>query len=57
MASPNMTEGMVAATILIHPTKPPGCMWRRPLNSAVLAAPTHKGLGKVSDGTSTQVVT
>ena len=25
-------------------------MWRIPLNSAVLAAPTHKGFGKVSNG-------
>ena len=32
-------------------------MWRRPLNSAVLAFPTHRGPEKVSDGTSTQVVT
>jgi len=31
-------------------------MWRRPLNSAVLVAATHKEFGKVSDGTSTQVV-
>ena len=31
-------------------------MWRRPLNSAALAAPTDKGLGKAFDGTSTQVV-
>jgi len=31
-------------------------MWRRPLNDAVLAALMHKGLERVSDGTSTQVV-
>jgi len=31
-------------------------MWRKFLNSAALAAPTHKGLGKMFDGTSTQVV-
>ena len=31
-------------------------MWRRPLNSIVLAAPTHKGSRRVSDGTSIQVV-
>ena len=31
-------------------------MWRRPLNSAALVAPTHKRLMRVSDGTSTQVV-
>ena len=30
-------------------------MWRRPQNSAVLAATTHKKPEKVSDGTSTQV--
>ena len=32
-------------------------MWRRPLNSAALAALTHRGLVRVFDGTSTQVVT
>ena len=31
-------------------------MWRRPLNSATFVAPTHKGLVRVSDGTSIQVV-
>jgi len=31
-------------------------MWRRPLNSAALAIPTHKGPKRVSDTTSTQVV-
>ena len=31
-------------------------MWRRPLNITTLVAPTHKGLVRVSDGTSTQVV-
>jgi len=31
-------------------------MWRRLLNSVVLVAATHKKLGKVFDGTSTQVV-
>ena len=31
-------------------------MWRRPLNSVVLATTTHKRLERVSDGTSTQVV-
>ena len=31
-------------------------MWRKPLNSAVLVAATHRKLGKVFDGTSTQVV-
>ena len=31
-------------------------MWRRPLNSTVLAATTHKKLKKVSTGTSTQVI-
>ena len=30
-------------------------MWRRPLNSAVLAATTHRGLKGVSDGMGTQV--
>ena len=30
-------------------------MWRRPLNSAVLAATTHRKLENVSDGTGTQV--
>ena len=32
-------------------------MWKRPLNSAVLATTTHRKLKKVSDGTSTQVIT
>ena len=31
-------------------------MWRRPLNSAALAIPTHKGPKRVSDVTSTQVM-
>ena len=31
-------------------------MWRRPLNSIVLVAVTHRRLGKASDGTSTKVV-
>ena len=31
-------------------------MWRRPLNSAALVAPTHKGPVRVSGGTSTQAV-
>ena len=31
-------------------------MWRRPLNSAALAIPTHKGPERVSNATSTQVV-
>ena len=30
-------------------------MWRRRLNSATLANATHKELGKVADGTSTQI--
>ena len=30
-------------------------MWRRPLNSATLANATHREVGKVADGTSTQV--
>ena len=30
-------------------------MWRRPLNSAALAATTHKGLKGVSDGIGAQV--
>ena len=30
--------------------------WRRPLNSIVLAVPTHRRPERVSDGTSTQVV-
>ena len=30
-------------------------MWRRPLNSAVLAIATHRKLEGVSDGTDTQV--
>ena len=34
----------------------PGLMWRRPLNSIVLAVPTHRRPERVSDGTSTQVV-
>ena len=31
-------------------------MWRKLLNSAALAATTHKKLERLSDGTSTQVV-
>ena len=31
-------------------------MWKRPLNSAVLVAPTHRRLVRVSGWTSTQVV-
>ena len=31
-------------------------VWRRPLNSAALATPTHRGLERVSDGTNTQGV-
>ena len=31
-------------------------MWRRPLNSAALATPIHRGSERVSDGISTQVV-
>ena len=31
-------------------------IWRRPLNSAVLATTTHKRPDKVSNGTNTQVV-
>ena len=30
-------------------------MWRRRLNSATLANATHREVGKVADGTSTQV--
>ena len=30
-------------------------MWRRSLNNATLATATHRELGKVADGTSTQV--
>ena len=30
-------------------------MWRRHLNSATLANVTHRELGKLADGTSTQV--
>jgi len=31
-------------------------IWRRPLNSVILVAPTHRGSVRVSNGTSTQVV-
>ena len=31
-------------------------MWRKPLNNAALATPTHRGLVMVSDGTNIQVV-
>ena len=31
-------------------------MWRRPLNSAALAILTHRGLERMSDAISTQVV-
>ena len=30
-------------------------MWRRPLNSAILATTTHRKSKKVSDGTDTQI--
>ena len=30
-------------------------MWRRPLNNATLATATHRALGKMADGTNTQV--
>ena len=30
-------------------------MWRRPLNNATLATTTHRELGNVANGTSTQV--
>ena len=30
-------------------------MWRRPLNSVALVTTTHRKLGRVSDGTNTQV--
>jgi len=30
-------------------------MWRRPLNSAILATATHRELERVFDGTNTQV--
>ena len=32
-------------------------MWRRPLNSAILATTAHRELKKIPDGTSTQVIT
>ena len=32
-------------------------MWRRPLNSVTLVGSTHRGFERVSDGTSTQVMT
>ena len=31
-------------------------MWRRPLNNAAWVAPTHRGLVRMSDGTSIQVM-
>ena len=31
-------------------------MWRKPLNSTILVALTHRGPVRVSDGTNTQVV-
>ena len=53
-----MTEGMVAATTFnaSHQTFRLHLCGEDPLNSAVLATATHKGFGKVFDGTSTQVV-
>ena len=53
--SPDMTEGMVAATTFnaSHQNSWFAFMWRRPLNSVALTAPTQKGLRKVSDGTIT----
>jgi len=32
-------------------------MWRRPLNSTILVAATHRRLGRASDGTNTRKVT
>ena len=55
--SPDMTGGMVASHIqCIPPNLLAAFMWRRLLNNATLAAATHKGFGKVSNGTSTRVV-
>ena len=53
-----MTEGMVAVTTFnaSHQTFRLHLCGEDPLNSAALAAATHKGFGKVFDGTSTQVV-
>ena len=53
-----MTEGIVDATTFnaSHLTSWLHFLWRRPLNSTALTAATYKGFGKVSDGTSTQVV-
>ena len=42
----------------MHPTNVLAALMRkRPLNSAALVAATHRGFGKVADGTSTQVMT
>ena len=42
----------------MHPTNVLAALMRKgPLNSAALVAATHKGFGKVADGTSTQVMT
>ena len=53
-----MTEGMVAAITFntSHQTSWLYLYGEDPLNSAALATTTHKGFGKVFDGTSTQVV-
>ena len=42
----------------MHPTNVLAALMRKgPLNSAALVAVTHRGFGKVVDGTSTQVMT
>ena len=42
----------------MHPTNVLAALMRkRPLNSVALVATTHRGFGKVADGTSTQVMT
>ena len=42
----------------MHPTNVlTALMRKRPLNSVVLVVATHRGFGKVADGTSTRVMT
>ena len=42
----------------MHPTNVLATLMRKgPLNSAALVAATHRGFGKVADGTSTRVMT
>ena len=53
--SPNVIGGMVAVTTFNAPHQNPLAvfMWKRPMNSAILVAATHRRLGRAYDGTNT----